>query len=445
MTIGLQFTRSATAASLACLFAMSGLGCGGPRYGFSTQAGAATPEAREKWRGLRFRIAAVTIEGQVVSSTQETAAAAIQYVSATVAALGAIVVTDEADFEVSISLNKTGVVLDFGSGVLIDAGCLDTAANIDPMARRCYDSSLLNSMVASTALEEARMRVATGRGGAKQERAAAHSVADGRSGAGSIAPGSPQPTAFALVVGIEKYRDVPAAQGASADVARYSALVGTTLGIPEENVHVIADDRASKGDIEKELRWLKQSVPVGGRAYFFYSGHGAPDTATGVPYLVPYDGDPKALADTAIPLSAVMAALQATKGKDALAVVDACFSGSGGRSVLPAGARPLVAVKDARPTAKLALFTASTGAQISGPAPDGTGGLFSSVIAEGLGSAQADVNGDGQVSLAELSQWVKPRVQREAKKDRRDQTPGLVLGAGAGRAEDFVVAYGVKR
>ena len=284
-------------------------------------------------------------------------------------------------------------------------------------------------------------------------RGATSAASSSRRAAGALAAsvgtalvrGAPQPSSFALVVGIEKYRDVPVAQGAGADLDRYEGVVESTLGLPEDNVHVIADDRASKGDIEKELRWLKESVPTGGRAYFFFSGHGAPDTATGTPYLVPYDGDPKALKDTAIALASVMAALQATKGKDALAVIDACFSGSGGRSVLPAGARPLVAVTEARPRAKLALFTASTGAQISGPAPDGAGGLFSSVLAEGLGSAQADVNGDGQVSLAELSQWVKPRVQREAKKDRRDQTPGLVLGAGAGRAEDFVVAYGVKR
>ena len=270
----------------------------------------------------------------------------------------------------------------------------------------------------------------------------AHGVAS--TSAAGIA-GSPQPTAFALIVGIEKYRDVPAALGAAADLDRYKGLVQATLGVPDDHVHVLADDRASKADLEKELDWLKDNVPSGGRAYFFYSGHGAPDTATGTPYLVPYDGDPKALAKTAVPLSTVMNALQATKGKDALAVVDACFSGSGGRSVLPAGARPLVNVKDAKPTAKLALFTASTGAQISGPALDGKGGLFSQLVAEGLGSAKADIDEDGQVSLAELEQWVKPRVQREAKQDRRDQTPGLVLGAGAGRAEDFVVAYGVKR
>ena len=264
-------------------------------------------------------------------------------------------------------------------------------------------------------------------------------------GAGSLAAGAPQTTAYAVVIGIERYRDIPAAAGAGADVARYSALIGKTLGIPSDNVHVLADDHASKNDIENELAWLKDSVPPSGRAYFFYSGHGAPDPSTGTPYLVPYDADAKSIARTGIALSSVMASLQATRGKDALAVVDACFSGSGGRSVLPPGARPLVFVKEAAPMAKLALFTAATGAQISGPAANGNGGLFSQLVAEGLGSAQADVDGDGQISLSELQQWVKPRVQRQAKKDRRDQTPGLVLGVGAGKAEDFIVAYGVKR
>ena len=307
----------------------------------------------------------------------------------------------------------------------------------DKIARLILQTQAVTDGIAAT-------RSPDGGGSSRAARARSSSVGGAAPPPDAVA-GSPQPTAFALVVGIEKYRDVPAAQGAAEDRDRYKGLVQTTLGVPDDHVHVLADDRATKGDLEKELDWLQENVPSGGRAYFFYSGHGAPDTATGTPYLVPYDGDPKALARTAVPLSTVMNALQATKGKDALAVVDACFSGSGGRSVLPAGARPLVAVRDAKPTAKLALFTASTGAQISGPALDGKGGLFSQLVAEGLGSAKADMDEDGQVSLAELSQWVKPRVQREAKKDRRDQTPGLVLGAGAGRAEDFVVAYGVKR
>ena len=58
---------------------------------------------------------------------------------------------------------------------------------------------------------------------------------------------------------------------------------------------------------------------------------------------------------------------------------DSCFSGAGGRSVLPAGARPLVRVKETTAPAggHVAVFSASDGTEISGPSADGTqGGLL---------------------------------------------------------------------
>ena len=42
------------------------------------------------------------------------------------------------------------------------------------------------------------------------------------------------------------------------------------------------------------------------------------------------------------PLAQVLKQLSETPAKQVLALVDTCFSGAGGRSVLPAGARPLV-------------------------------------------------------------------------------------------------------
>ena len=37
------------------------------------------------------------------------------------------------------------------------------------------------------------------------------------------------------------------------------------------------DDRASRGDLEKHLKWLSRNVTAGGRVYLYFSGHGAPD------------------------------------------------------------------------------------------------------------------------------------------------------------------------
>lgn len=246
----------------------------------------------------------------------------------------------------------------------------------------------------------------------------------------SYLQGSPQPAAYALIVGIERYRDAPPATGASLDADRYELLATRTLGIPSSHVHVLRDEHATGGDLDKEIRWLASNVPARGRVYFFFSGHGAPEPSSGTSYLVPYDGDPKALEPTAIAMPHVLDRLNETRAGEVFAVVDACFSGAGGRSVLPAGMRPLVAVRETRPMAKVALFTAASGAQTSGPATEGGGGLFSKLVAEGLGTGKADIDGDGLVSVQELSAWVSPRVEREARIDRREQVPALQLGDG---------------
>jgi len=122
--------------------------------------------------------------------------------------------------------------------------------------------------------------------------------------------------------------------------------------------------------------------------------------------------------------------------------VDSCFSGAGGRSVLPPGARPLVRVQEAKPAAQVALLTASAGDEISGPAPGERVGLFTKYLTEGLGRGAADLDGDGQVSLQELLDYVKPRVARDAKKDSREQTPQLVKGSGFADARHVSVAWG---
>jgi hypothetical protein len=109
------------------------------------------------------------------------------------------------------------------------------------------------------------------------------------------------------------------------------------------------------------------------------------------------------------------------------------------------GSRLSSRITDAVPSAQLALFTASQGDEISGPAQDENAGLFTKFVAEGLGTGQADADGDGQITLQELSDWVSPRVAREAKGSQRDQHPKLIVGNGIGAASNFVVEYGLAK
>jgi hypothetical protein len=258
-----------------------------------------------------------------------------------------------------------------------------------------------------------------------------------------VTVGVPQRSSYALIIAIERYRDLPAAPGARIDAEHYQAVVARTLGIPQAHIRVAVDDHATKADIERSLEWIEKNVTAGSRVYFFYSGHGAPDPSSGTPYLVPYDADAKAIQDSALPLANVLGSLEHSKAKEVLAFVDSCFSGQGGRSVLPPGIRPLVMAKAAPKSNKLVLFSAASGNEISGPAPGNQGGLFSYYVFQALGQGAADMDADGQITAGELQKWLKPRVARAAKQDGRDQNPEVQAGKNVPPLDELPVLWGL--
>jgi len=265
----------------------------------------------------------------------------------------------------------------------------------------------------------------------------------------SAIQGSPQPTAYAIVVGIEQYPGLPSAVGARADAKQFARIAHNSLGVPENQIHVALDGEASRGRIERDLAWAAGNVRPGGRLYFYFSGLGSTDTnpQKATPYLLPSDGDPQYLAQTSLALESAFALLHSSKAKEIVFFVDACFSvareNSGGRCVLPPGARPIVAVKAAPTPGNIVLFTAAEPAQVARSTANQGAGLFSWHLLHGLGAGAADLNGDGQITLQELADYVTPRVAREAAKANLVQSPRLKVGDKLVRSGDMVIEWGI--
>jgi len=233
---------------------------------------------------------------------------------------------------------------------------------------------------------------------------------------------------YAVVVGIENYPDLPAATHAERDAAAMKGFF-RALGVPERNIILLTGSRATKSGLEKTIEdWLPNNVSEKSRVYFYYSGHGAPDPKTGGAYLLPADGDPQYLARTGYPLKQLYFQLGQLKAKSVLVALDSCFSGAGGRSVLAKGTRPLVGKVDTAVQAegKISVISASAGDQISGANDEAGYGLFTYNLLQGLNGAAKDAQ--GRVTLKSLYGYVKPRVQDEARRGNRDQTPQLQGG-----------------
>jgi uncharacterized caspase-like protein len=222
----------------------------------------------------------------------------------------------------------------------------------------------------------------------------------------------------AVVIGIEKYRTLPSSDYSRQDAEKVAEYLGA-LGFPRRNIELITDERATRTDMEKALEvWLPSRLKPGGKVLIYYSGHGSPNPTTGEGFLVPYDGDPNYLAVTGYPLKRLYEKLGALSANQVVVVIDACFSGTGGRSVLAKGARPITMKikQEARPPS-VRILTSSEGGQISLSDPERGHGIFTYHFLTALKGGKRD--------LAEIYDFIRPRVEDDAKKQNVEQQPGI--------------------
>ena len=226
----------------------------------------------------------------------------------------------------------------------------------------------------------------------------------------------------AVVIGIRGYRgQLPPAEFADGDARLMSRYLTRALGYEDANVATLINDQATKSDFEKHFdRWLPSRVKAGDEVFVYYSGHGAPNAATGDAYLMPYDGDPAYLAETAYPLSKMYAALAKLPARSTV-VMDSCFSGAGGRSVLPQGARPLVTVKLGGAVAdNIAVLSASAADQISHAYQEKGHGLFTYFLLKEFKTRVPS----GALDMRAAFDAAAPKVSNVARRDyNNDQVP----------------------
>jgi len=193
---------------------------------------------------------------------------------------------------------------------------------------------------------------------------------------------------YAVVVGVERYPNgIPPAEFSDRDAQAVKTNL-IALGYPESHIRMLTNDQATDARIKATLKqWLPRNVPKGGRVLFYFAGHGGMDATSKTAYLVPFDGDPEDLADTALSVGEAEREIGELPLSQGIIVADACFSGAGGRSVLAKGARPLITVLRTpykTPYRNLTVFGASRGNQISGELPKEGHGIFTYYFLRGL-------------------------------------------------------------
>lgn len=235
---------------------------------------------------------------------------------------------------------------------------------------------------------------------------------------------------YAIVIGIESYRQkLPRADFATHDAKTVTEYLTEVMGYPKENVVTLLNDRASKSDFEKYFgKWLSNNVDNGNTIFVYYSGHGAPNPKTGDAYLVPYDGDPAFIDETGYSLNKLYAQLGKLKAKEIVVALDSCFSGAGGRSVIAKGSRPLVMNLQSNVglSRNMVVLSASSGDQTSSTYDEKSHGLFTYFMLKGIKNEDV-VQHDGSLKIENLYRYIKPQVERIARKHyNNEQTPQLI-------------------
>ena len=242
----------------------------------------------------------------------------------------------------------------------------------------------------------------------------------------------PKDHAYAVIVGVEEYRDLPKVDYAKRDAEMVRAYLTKSLGYREQNVVMLLNDRVTKADLEARFeKWLPKQVGENKDAevFVYYGGHGAPDPNTNQAFMVPYNGDPAYLETSAYPLARLYETLAKLPAKNITVVMDSCFSGAGGRSVIQKGARPML-IKIENPlmaSQNMVVLSAAAGNQISNAMPEKRHGLFTYYFLKGL-QGEADANKDGGVDVEELYAYMKPKVETEARRMNAEQSPQLLPG-----------------
>ena len=242
--------------------------------------------------------------------------------------------------------------------------------------------------------------------------------------------GKKRDNALAVVFGVEDYKNVSSVTFAKRDATYAKEYFEKVLGIPSSRIYFRTDSDVSGTEFSKVFSkegWLDKRLKKGEtEIYIYYAGHGAPELKANKAYLIPYDGDPNYASQTGYALDQLYSELGALGAKSTTVFLDACFSGANRESeVLLAGARPVfMEVDELKVSGNLTVFSAASGRQISSAWPEKKHGLFSYFLMKGM-RGDADVNGDREITMGELGDYIKENVSDMAGMLDREQTPGL--------------------
>ncbi|MEQ4489236.1 MAG: caspase family protein [Dehalococcoides mccartyi] len=209
---------------------------------------------------------------------------------------------------------------------------------------------------------------------------------------------------WAVVVGISDYQKITDVSGLANGAQKFAASLKQAWG--DDHVKLLTNSNADKSSIKSALDWMIGQEDDNDTVVFFFAGHGDSQS-----YIAPYDAyyvsewiSSQELSNWLAPLESHYQAV----------ILESCYSAG--------------FADDLNQTGRLVLYS-SLAEEVSWA--DGDSGLFSGYINDGLSYVpNADINGDGLISLEELFFYAQPRTTDESRLALSLQHPFLSDGIG---------------
>ncbi|MBD2311777.1 SUMF1/EgtB/PvdO family nonheme iron enzyme [Desertifilum sp. FACHB-1129] len=188
---------------------------------------------------------------------------------------------------------------------------------------------------------------------------------------------------WAIAIGINKYNYLQRLHYAQQDAERVQTFLEREAGFDYVlRMSEEAEDRSfhpTKGNIRRSLRRLAEKAKMGpgDNFWFFFSGHGIPEE--GCDYLMPLDGDPDDIKESAIAISDITNILRGCGADNVVLILDACRQG-GKKAGKGIGDQT---TEMARQTGVISFFSCSPN-QYSYEIPELKQGVFTQALLEGL-------------------------------------------------------------
>ncbi|MDA7816617.1 caspase family protein [Sulfurimonas sp.] len=197
---------------------------------------------------------------------------------------------------------------------------------------------------------------------------------------------------FALIIGISNYDEVTAVEFADNSAYEYKKLLMTTYGLPEENIIILVNKKATSGKIKSKLRLLTELTEKNSKIYFYYAGHGVP-SRKGDAYILPVDMSADDVeVEPTLRLDSIYKKLANSKAKKIFAVVDSCFSGKDDNGkLLYKGVAPALMVKNIKPPSKMTLITASASKEFANDYQEQKHRMMSYFLIKNMATGEKDI------------------------------------------------------